>query len=216
MITLLTSELNRINQGCGKNFLKKIMTITGKDSGLSESILCSKYDLCPDCQEKKKKGITNSQQEINKDKINVPLEKDKSISSIQKLAPNDTLIQKLTSELNRINQEIKTIKENNRNGGFLQDGTYLFLEKETLKKVSLMWADEMLNLFDDWDCLDEAKEMKEIKSLMERGGEMTKVKLNLKKSNTKIKMEDNISLCKSCYCMTKTIKGKCGKCGDEK
>lgn len=25
-----------------------------------------------------------------------------------------------------------------------------------------------------------------------------------------------ISLCESCHCMTKTIKGKCGKCGAEK
>jgi phosphotransferase system glucose/maltose/N-acetylglucosamine-specific IIC component len=28
--------------------------------------------------------------------------------------------------------------------------------------------------------------------------------------------KDEISLCKSCYCMTKTIKGKCGKCGSKK
>jgi hypothetical protein len=27
---------------------------------------------------------------------------------------------------------------------------------------------------------------------------------------------EGISLCKSCYCMTKTIHGKCGKCGEEK
>jgi seryl-tRNA synthetase len=28
--------------------------------------------------------------------------------------------------------------------------------------------------------------------------------------------EDEISLCKSCYCMTKTIKDECGKCGGKK
>jgi hypothetical protein len=28
--------------------------------------------------------------------------------------------------------------------------------------------------------------------------------------------EDEISLCKNCYSMTKTIKGKCGKCGGKK
>jgi DNA modification methylase len=28
--------------------------------------------------------------------------------------------------------------------------------------------------------------------------------------------KDEISLCKSCYCMTKTIKSKCGKCGSKK
>jgi len=28
--------------------------------------------------------------------------------------------------------------------------------------------------------------------------------------------KDEISLCKSCYSMTKTIKGKCGKCGSKK
>jgi poly(3-hydroxyalkanoate) synthetase len=28
--------------------------------------------------------------------------------------------------------------------------------------------------------------------------------------------EDEISPCKSCYSMTKTIKGKCGKCGSKK
>ena len=27
---------------------------------------------------------------------------------------------------------------------------------------------------------------------------------------------EEISLCKSCYSMTKTIKGKCGKCGGKK
>ena len=30
------------------------------------------------------------------------------------------------------------------------------------------------------------------------------------------KKQDDISLCRSCYCMTKTIDGKCGKCGDNK
>lgn len=35
------------------------------------------------------------------------------------------------------------------------------------------------------------------------GGEVSKKKVN-------------ISLCKSCNCMTKTIKGKCGKCGAKK
>lgn len=32
-------------------------------------------------------------------------------------------------------------------------------------------------------------------------------------------IEDNpdvLSLCKNCYCMTKTINGKCGKCKDNK
>ena len=28
--------------------------------------------------------------------------------------------------------------------------------------------------------------------------------------------DDFISLCIGCYCMTKTIKGKCGKCGYNK
>jgi archaellum component FlaC len=28
--------------------------------------------------------------------------------------------------------------------------------------------------------------------------------------------KSNISLCKNCFCMTKTIKGKCGKCKAEK
>jgi len=28
--------------------------------------------------------------------------------------------------------------------------------------------------------------------------------------------EDEISACPKCYCMTHTIKGKCGKCGAEK
>ena len=27
---------------------------------------------------------------------------------------------------------------------------------------------------------------------------------------------DEISLCKNCHCMTKTINNKCGKCGDIK
>ena len=32
-----------------------------------------------------------------------------------------------------------------------------------------------------------------------------------------IKIKDlSISLCLHCYCMTKTIKGKCGKCGKNK
>ena len=31
-----------------------------------------------------------------------------------------------------------------------------------------------------------------------------------------MKKKEDISLCKSCYCMTKTIKGKCGKCGARK
>jgi len=35
-----------------------------------------------------KESNQSQQQEINKDKINVPLEKDKSISSIQKPVPN--------------------------------------------------------------------------------------------------------------------------------
>ncbi len=29
-------------------------------------------------------------------------------------------------------------------------------------------------------------------------------------------MSDEISLCKGCGCMTKTVDGKCGKCGEEK
>jgi hypothetical protein len=28
--------------------------------------------------------------------------------------------------------------------------------------------------------------------------------------------KENISLCESCYCMTKTIAKKCGKCGERK
>jgi len=28
--------------------------------------------------------------------------------------------------------------------------------------------------------------------------------------------KDGISYCKSCNCMTKTVAGKCGKCGEEK
>lgn len=27
---------------------------------------------------------------------------------------------------------------------------------------------------------------------------------------------ENISLCESCFCMTKTVKSKCGKCGAKK
>jgi len=30
------------------------------------------------------------------------------------------------------------------------------------------------------------------------------------------KQEEEISLCENCHCMTKTIKGKCGKCGELK
>jgi hypothetical protein len=29
-------------------------------------------------------------------------------------------------------------------------------------------------------------------------------------------MKNDISLCRYCYCMTKTIDGHCGKCGKEK
>jgi hypothetical protein len=75
------------------------------------------------------------------------------------------MITLLTSKLNRINQEIQ--EEYNAYARSIK-WYGLTKEKETLKKVSLMWANEMLNLFDDWDCLDEAKEMKEIKSLMEK------------------------------------------------
>jgi len=35
-------------------------------------------------------------------------------------------------------------------------------------------------------------------------------------SKYKISSKNEISLCKSCYCMTKTIKGKCGKCKKKK
>jgi hypothetical protein len=90
------------------------------------------------------------------------------------------MIEKLTSELNRINQGcgervwcdyLKTHKNCGFRIGFPDD--YLLCpkcrgRKETLKKVSLMWADKMLDLFDAWDCLNEAEEMKVIKSLMEK------------------------------------------------
>jgi len=88
MITLLTSELNRINQGCGK-----WLEIQGKFCGELES----KYTgltLCPTCQK----------------------------------------------------------------------------EKETLKKVSLMWADFVLKNvnFDDDDYNDLIVEVEQIKFLMEK------------------------------------------------
>jgi hypothetical protein len=94
MITLLTSELNRINQGCDEWNIYHQCEATKKHKLKcgSPCEYCDEIVLCPKCKDK----------------------------------------------------------------------------KETLKKVSLMWANEMLNLFDDWDCLDEAKEMKEIKSLMEK------------------------------------------------
>ena len=56
------------------------------------------------------------------------------------------MITLLTSELNRINQEIKEIQNENKTEDLILNlglGKKL-QEKETLKKVSLMWADEEL------------------------------------------------------------------------
>jgi hypothetical protein len=78
MITHLTSELNRINQGCGNNW-----------NNMGLDCICIKRLLCPTCQK----------------------------------------------------------------------------EKETLKKVSLMWADALLSEFtEEW----KIKELQQIKSLMEK------------------------------------------------
>jgi hypothetical protein len=122
MITLLTSELNRINQGCGKetNISLPLFHPIAQDNWRSITI---------------------------RDKEN------KSVHSY-------------------MCGEFLRNKEGEQIGGVILCDTCQ-KEKETLKKVSLMWADEMLNLFDD--CLDEAKEMKEIKSLIENQEDFQKL-----------------------------------------
>jgi hypothetical protein len=105
------------------------------------------------------------------------------------------MITLLTSELNRINQEINKRMERHRKQAnklgikFFDDSRWndtieLQREKETLKKVSLMWADGMLRIFQGLFCsrcnencevgmlFKEIKyreeELKQIKSLMEK------------------------------------------------
>jgi len=99
MINQLKAELDRINQGCGKNLgaymeiPKEFQNATDKirnERAYSVDVICGKQVLCPICQK----------------------------------------------------------------------------EKQTLKKVSLMWVDEMLDIFDYDEPIRE--ELQEIKSLMEQ------------------------------------------------
>jgi hypothetical protein len=90
MITLLTSELNRINQGCGEYGNILYMGTGYQKCGLEDLENKGQIWLCPSCQK----------------------------------------------------------------------------EKETLKKVSLMWADEMLDIFDYDEPIRD--ELLQIKSLTEK------------------------------------------------
>ena len=96
---------------------------------------------------------TNSQQNER-----ATLEASKSKSNKRDGSSADTLIQQLTSELNRINQgcgcSIRFI-ESKPNQTIMVCCSNEELcsicqgRKETLKKVSLMWADEMLKCMED-------------------------------------------------------------------
>jgi hypothetical protein len=100
------------------------------------------------------------------------------------------MITQLKAELDRINQRIEQIKTKWKNcpvcGYHEQD--LLEYKKQTLKKVSLMWADEMIKIFIKMDEIwaeqpdkedrlinkthvincDTYDELQEIKSLMEK------------------------------------------------
>jgi len=100
------------------------------------------------------------------------------------------MIEKLTSELNRINQgcptELKweSIDGSSGYSGCGEDGILCDTcqkEKETLKKVSIMWADETQNWIDksirelnvgnfvlEEECHKKIMGLREIKSLMEK------------------------------------------------
>jgi hypothetical protein len=68
MITQLTSELNRINQGCKKRF-----DFTGNGFGYNRPWCCEQY-LCPTCQKEKetlKKVSIMWADEMIKDKQNL-------------------------------------------------------------------------------------------------------------------------------------------------
>jgi hypothetical protein len=85
-------------------------------------------------------------------------------------------MKKLTSELNRINQEIEERRKQVQRGYNVKEGSEgiidekiadLELEKETLKRVSLMWANEVLDKMRMW-VGGFKDEVQEIKSLMEK------------------------------------------------
>jgi hypothetical protein len=84
------------------------------------------------------------------------------------------MITHLTSELNRINQEI-LLEEECKYPNPDEDRQRVWRinvlknKKETLKKVSLMWADEMSKIFDYEEPI--SKELQQIKSLMDSQGE---------------------------------------------
>jgi hypothetical protein len=94
------------------------------------------------------------------------------------------MIEKLKAELDRINQGcgggfVIDLIGHVANCGSLRDGSLCPIcqeRKQTLKKVSLMWADEMLKLQgvygerteDERNINKIIEEMKEIKSLMEK------------------------------------------------
>jgi hypothetical protein len=88
------------------------------------------------------------------------------------------MITHLTSELNRINQGCGFV-EDTRPNVISRICCEQWLcptcqkEKETLKKVSLMWADEMSKIFDYEEPI--SKELQQIKSLIENQEDFQKL-----------------------------------------
>jgi len=88
------------------------------------------------------------------------------------------MITHLTSELNRINQEI-LLEEECKYPNPDEDRQRVWRinvlknKKETLKKVSLMWADEMSKIFDYEEPI--SKELQQIKSLIENQEDFQKL-----------------------------------------
>jgi hypothetical protein len=95
------------------------------------------------------------------------------------------MITKLKAELDRIKKEIEELEKEMKHFEERQSGIQyeirfgkwkiLIKELQTLKKVSLMWADDgidFLNMFDPMngfkEIKDKIKELQEIKSLMEK------------------------------------------------
>lgn len=50
----------------------------------------------------------------------------------------------------------------------------------------------------------------------EETGDIYRKHFKLPTKYDKLSIKNNLSLCSSCFCMTKTINNKCGKCGEDK
>jgi hypothetical protein len=108
------------------------------------------------------------------------------------------------TKFNKFVKDLKyAIKYKTTNGGI----------NETSSEIRYRLKNEILKELDELSSKQEEDEMIKNKHIFNRV--LTPEEIKELYENSK-EGKDEISLCKNCYSMTKTIKGKCGKCGSKK